>query len=233
MSNRALRAMELFGKDQSITAEEFEQYKFDLRYSEDSYMSLFVDRLISLSDGFDDDQLQEGVNILKSWDRNTDLDNKNAALPIISFGWFMETLPTDVSDENLIESFTYAVKYLYNHYGKLDVIWGKVNRLVRGSLNLAVAGGPDISRAIYGIPTEGGYLKGYAGDAFHMLVEWGIDGAVNSRSIHQYGSNTQHETSSHYSDQSKLFVERKLKPVWLKLHTIKENLEQAYSPGNK
>ena len=112
MSNRALRAMELFGKDQSITAEEFERYKFDMRYSVDSYMSLFVERLISLSDGFDDDQLKEGVNVLKAWDKNTDLENKNASLPIISFGWFMETLPADVSDENLIESFTYAVQYL-------------------------------------------------------------------------------------------------------------------------
>jgi penicillin amidase/acyl-homoserine-lactone acylase len=64
-------------------------------------------------------------------------------------------------------------------------------------------------------------------------VEWGKDGEVNSRSIHQYGSNTQHETSTHYADQSKLFVKQKLKPVWLKLQTIKENLEHAYSPGNK
>ena len=85
MSNRALRAMELFGKDISISAEEFEQYKFDLHYSGDSYMSLFVDRLISLSDNFEDDQLQEGVNVLKAWDRNTDYENINAALPIISF----------------------------------------------------------------------------------------------------------------------------------------------------
>jgi penicillin amidase/acyl-homoserine-lactone acylase len=233
MSNRALRAMELFGKDMSISAEEFEQYKFDLHYSDDSYMSLFVDRLISLSHNFEDDQLQEGVNVLKAWDKNTDFENINASLPIISFGWFMETLPTDVSDENLIESFTFAVKYLYNHYGKLDVIWGKVNRLVRGSVNLGVGGGPDISRAVYGIPTKEGYLKGYAGDAFLMMVEWGKDGEVNSRSIHQYGSNTQHETSTHYADQSKLFVKQKLKPVWLKLQTIKENLEHAYSPGNK
>ena len=115
----------------------------------------------------------------------------------------------------------------------MDVIWGKVNRLVRGNVNLGVGGGPDISRAVYGIPTKEGYLKGYAGDAFLMLVEWGKDGEVNSRSIHQYGSNTQHETSTHYADQSKLFVKQKLKPVWLKLQTIKENLEHAYSPGNK
>ena len=231
MSNRALRAMELFGEDLSISGEEFEQYKFDLRYSDDSYMSQFVDRLISLSYSFEDEKLIQGVNILKSWDKNTDYENKNASLPIISFGWFMEISPENISDENLLESFTFAVKYLYNHYGRLDVIWGKINRLIRGSINLGLGGGPDIPHAVYGIPTEEGYLKGYAGDAFLMLVEWEKNGEVSSKSIHQYGSNTQHESSTHYADQAKLFVDRKLKPVWLTLQNIIENVEKVYSPG--
>ena len=231
MSNRALRAMELFGEDPSISREEFEQYKFDLRYSDDSYMSQFVDRLISLSYSFEDEKLIQGVNVLKSWDKNTDYENKNASLPIISFGWFMEISPENISDENLLESFTFAVKYLYNHYGRLDVIWGKINRLIRGSINLGLGGGPDIPHAVYGIPTEEGYLKGYAGDAFLMLVEWEKNGEVSSKSIHQYGSNTQHESSTHYADQAKLFVDRKLKPVWLTLQNIIENVEKVYSPG--
>ena len=231
MSNRALRAMELFGEDPSISREEFEQYKFDLSYSDDSYMSQFVDRLISLSYSFEDEKLIQGVNILKSWDKNTDYENKNASLPIISFGWFMEISPENISDENLLESFTFAVKYLYNHYGRLDVIWGKINRLIRGSVNLGLGGGPDIPHAVYGIPTEEGYLKGYAGDAFLMLVEWEKNGKVSSKSIHQYGSNTQHESSTHYADQAKLFVDRKLKPVWLTLQNIIENVEKVYSPG--
>ena len=231
MSNRALRALELFGKDQSISAKEFEQYKYDMRYSDESYMSQFVNRVISLSDNFEDDQLMEGVDILKSWDKNTDFENKHASLPIISFGWFMETSPDVVPDEQLIESFTFGVKYLYNHYGRLDVIWGNVNRLIRGSLNLGIAGGPDVSHAVYGLPTEEGYLKGYAGDAFLMLVEWGKDGQVSSQSIHQYGSNTQHESSTHYSDQARLFVNRNMKPVWLTLQVIKENVERVYSPS--
>ena len=231
MSNRALRAMELFGEDPSISREEFEQYKFDLSYSDDSYMSQFVDRLISLSYSFEDEKLIQGVNILKSWDKNTDYENKNASLPIISFGWFMEISPENISDENLLESFTFAVKYLYNHYGRLDVIWGKINRLIRGSVNLGLGGGPDIPHAVYGIPTEEGYLKGYAGDAFLMLVEWEKNGKVSSKSIHQYGSNTQHESSIHYADQAKLFVDRKLKPVWLTLQNIIENVEKVYSPG--
>ena len=231
MSNRALRALELFGKDQSISAKEFEQYKYDMRYSDESYMSQFVNRVISLSENFEDDQLMDGVDILKSWDKNTDFENKHASLPIISFGWFMETSPDVVPDEQLIESFTFGVKYLYNHYGRLDVIWGNINRLIRGSLNLGIAGGPDVSHAVYGLPTEEGYLKGYAGDSFLMFVEWGKDGQVSSQSIHQYGSNTQHESSTHYFDQARLFVNRNLKPVWLTLQEIKENVERVYSPS--
>jgi len=230
MSNRALRSLELFSQDHSISAKELEQFKYDMRYSDESYMSQFVNRVISISDNFEDDQLKEGVDILKSWDKNTDLNNKHASLPILSFGWFMETSPDDVTNERLIESFTFGVKYLYEHYGRLDVIWGSVNRLIRGSLNLGIAGGPDVSHAVYGLPTKEGYLKGYAGDAFLMLVEWGENGQVSSQSIHQYGSNVQHESSIHYADQAKLFVNRNLKPVLRTLQDIKENVERVYSP---
>ena len=52
MSNRALRALELFGEDSLISAEEFEKYKYDMRYSDKSYMSKFVDRIISISKKF-------------------------------------------------------------------------------------------------------------------------------------------------------------------------------------
>ena len=55
------------------------------RYSNKSYMSQFVDRIISLSNNFEDSQLIKGVDILESWDKNTNFENKHAALPIISF----------------------------------------------------------------------------------------------------------------------------------------------------
>jgi len=232
MSNRGLRAMELFGSDEQISRQEFEDYKYDLKYSDDSYMSLFVHRLVAMSSKFEDEKMIQGIEILKSWDLNTDIENLNASLPIISFGWFMEIHPDDISDEILVDSFTDAVSYLYNHYGKLDVMWGNVNRLIRGDVNLGLAGGPDIAHAVYGLPNENGQIKGWAGDAFLMLVEWGKDG-VSSESIHQYGSNTQHQDSKHYADQTKLFVERKLKPVWRELKSIKANLEKVYRPGRE
>ena len=167
----------------------------------------------------------DNIQMVEQWYKKN-----NASLPIISFGWFMETHPDEVSDEILVDSFKDAVSYLYNHYGKLDVMWGNVNRLIRGDVNLGLAGGPDVSHAVYGLPNENGQIKGWAGDAFLMLVEWGKDG-VSSESIHQYGSNTQNQDSKHYADQTELFVERQLKPVWRDLKSIKENLEKVYRPG--
>ena len=66
-----------------------------------------------------------------------------------------------------------------------------------------------------------------------MLVEWSKNKTVTSKSIHQYGSNTQHESSIHYNDQVNLFVNKKFKPAWRTLQDIKDNLERAYTPGEK
>ena len=38
--------------------------------------------------------------------------------------------------------------------GRIDPLWGDVNRHVRGDLNVPVAGGPDTLRAIYGMGME-------------------------------------------------------------------------------
>ena len=231
MSNRALRSMELFGNDELITKQEFRDYKYDLKYSESSYMVHFINRLRFNASIFKDDKYKEGLSFLESWDMSTDEQNIHAALAILSFGWFVEINPNDISDQILIESFKDAVDYLYRHYGTLSVKWDKVNRLIRGNINVGLAGGPDISHAVYGYPNESGQIKGFAGDAYLMLVEWDIDGNVSSESIHQYGSNTQDENSKHFSDQVDLFVKRDLKPTWRSLEEIKLNLERSYRPN--
>ena len=48
MTNRALRAFETFGNDDNITYEDFKKYKFDLFYSEKSYMNQYISRAKNL-----------------------------------------------------------------------------------------------------------------------------------------------------------------------------------------
>ena len=95
-----------------------------------------------------------------------------------------------------------------------SIEWGELNRLIRGSSNLELAGGPDIARAIYAIPQEDeGQLKSIAGDCYILLARWNKNGKVFSESIHQYGSATQNTNSKHYQDQCILFAKEEFKEI--------------------
>ncbi len=94
-------------------------------------------------------------------------------------------------------------------------------------------GAPDVLRAVYGLPTEDGPLVGVAGDSSVLVAAWDADGHVRSRSVHRYGSATLDETSPHYADQAEIFVESRLRPVWMDEAEIRANLEREYRPGEE
>jgi penicillin amidase/acyl-homoserine-lactone acylase len=116
-------------------------------------------------------------------------------------------------------------------FGRLDVPWGEVNRLRRGSVDLPLGGAPDTLRAIYTRRDDDGRRRAVGGDSYVLLVEWDREGRVSSRSIHQYGSATADPRSPHYADQAPLFARYALKPVWLDEADIRAHLEREYRPG--
>jgi len=156
-----------------------------------------------------------------------------AALAILTVQPLTDVAPEEQDPSRIAESLANAVETLEENYGRIDVPWGEVNRLRRGSVDLGLGGGPDILHAVYGVMEEDGRLRGVAGDSYVLLVSWDKEGAVNSRSIHQYGSATLDADSPHYSDQSRLFVNRELKPVWMDEADIRANLELEYHPGEE
>jgi penicillin amidase/acyl-homoserine-lactone acylase len=231
MTNRGLRALELLGGDNSITAEAFYSYKYDMAYSAESEMAAYLERLFSAPLP-NDPAVQEAIGLLQGWDLQTTPDNTAAALAVLTVQP-LDASPAEVSDEALIASLQEAMGTLQAHYGRLDVPWQEVNRLERGTLNLGLGGGPDIMHAVYGTLNEDGRLIGHTGDSYVMLVAWDSEGQVSSQSIHQYGSATLDASSPHYADQAPLFVERQLKPVWLDEAEIRANLEAEYRPGEE
>jgi penicillin amidase/acyl-homoserine-lactone acylase len=135
-------------------------------------------------------------------------------------------------EPDLIETFLGVAHNLKKAHGRIDVEWSEVNRLRRGDLDIGLGGGPDILHAVYGGEPENGTVSGRAGDCYVLMVEFDEDG-VTSQSIHQYGSATMDESSPHYADQSPLFAERRMKPVWLDEADIRANLEREYRPGEE
>lgn len=231
VTNRALRAMALFARDKSISAEELVRYRADVLYAPESIMRRFIDQLCEQS--FRQPLLVEAQAVLRQWDGATDQGNRQAALAVISatraLGYQF--------DENIMmpkEALQRTAQDLMEHYGSLNPAWGEINRLSRGNLDLPLDGAPDVLRAIYGAHedfTQTGILKAFAGDTHIMVADWDLQGQLNLKSIHQYGAATLDDMSPHYADQAPLFARGEYKPMLMSLAALLPHAQRDYSPG--
>jgi len=222
MTNRAWRVLETVGVDRSITAKAFNDDKYDLAYSDRSDIAKGVQALLALSPG-DDADLAAAQALVKTWDRRTDVHSRAAALVVLTFTRLQ-------GGGSPVAALKASMAELKAHFGRIDPEWGEVNRIRRGKLDLAIDGGPDIYRAVYGRPDPDGRLQAAGGDTYVMFVEWDRQGRLSSRSVHQFGSATQDEASPHYADQTPLFVGMRTKPVWFTEAQLKGHVARDYRP---
>ncbi len=230
MTNRAHRVLETYALDTSITAEEFDAYKYDLAYSPKSVLADLIKQARAFNAKGNAD-LAAAQTILKGWNMRTDVGNRGAALAILMGEPIGRALEMGEPTPPLRPALDEAIAYLKKHYGRLDPTWGQVNRLRRGTVNLPIPGGPDIFRAVYGKKGDDGTLTANGGDTFIMFVTWDKAGKLSSRSIHQFGSATLDKASRHYADQAPLFVAMKTKPVLFNRADLKGQIERSYRPG--
>ena len=246
MTNRALRALELFGENDALSVADFYDYKYDTAYHPESDVPRLVARL--LADGsLTGEQERAGLAILAGWHGRVDPENRGAALAILTLLFINEAQATrpDVSlnpsrlttavvpDDVLRDSFRAALDHLMTHFGQLDPEWQSVNRLRRGDVDLGLGGGPDILHATYGLPDPDGRLRGFNGDSHIQIVIWDPAGEVRSVAVHPYGSATLDSSSPHYNDQSPLFAARQLRPVWLDEDEVRRRATAVYRPGEE
>ena len=227
MTNRALRSLELFNQYKKITKNEMMKIKYDLKYSDKSNFAQVIKKTNEIKTN--NQLLKNAISVLQKWNLETDVNNLQTAFGIYSLFEFIEQEPAQINIKELSSNILFNAKKFKKWHGTLEIPWGKVNRLIRGDLNLPLNGGPDINHAIYGKPQKDGILKAIAGDCYIIFAEWDNYGRVQSQSIHQYGS-TQNKSSIHYNDQAELFSKQKMKPVYFNLYDIQNNLEREYQP---
>jgi acyl-homoserine-lactone acylase len=239
MTNRALRAIELFSADSSITFDEFIGYKFDWTYSLQSDMAYFARLIPQLPLSTGDPDLVAAVDLVRQWDLQMRPESPAATLMVFTV-YFLREAQVGINASRLVggtvdalelaDAFQKAISFVKEKFGRLDVPWVQVNRLQRGNVDIGLGGGPDVLNAIYGNLQPDGRFKGFQGDSYMLLVRWDPQGKITSYSIHQYGSATLDSSSPHYADQSPLFAVRRLKPVWFDEADILAHLEREYRP---
>ncbi|MCB1307462.1 MAG: penicillin acylase family protein [Leptospiraceae bacterium] len=230
MTNRALRSLELFGGDQRISRAEFLRYKWDRAY--DSQAPIYREAITPVLENLtpQNETERRALGILRQWNGRTDPDNRSAALAILTWQpiWTSIVVDRALEHPDPLDTFRAAVDWLLSKYGRVDVPLGQVQRLIRGNVNLPLGGGPDVLNAIHA-RKDGSILRGWAGDAYIQIAEFGPDG-VQSLAIHQYG-NSSRADSPHYSDQAPLFSHRTLRRSLYDRADIEERLESGYHPG--
>ncbi|WP_454717365.1 acylase [Caulobacter segnis] len=232
MTNRAWRALETFGTDHAITDASFRAHKFDVTFSDRSSVMEMV-REVTAIDPNGDADLAKAQAILRAWDKKADIHNRGAALAALMTQPILFARSNGDAAPAPIDSLRAAITQLKTHFGRLDPEWGQVNRIRRGTVNLAIDGAADTYRSVWGKPEKDGATTADGGDTFIMFVTWDKAGQLHSESIHQFGSATLDAKSPHYADQTPLFVAMKTKPVWFTEDQLRGHVKVDYRPQDR
>lgn len=230
MTNRADRFRDLFAAlgTAKISREDLLRIKFDTGYSRRSWAGTWLARVLAV-DPRGDGQVAAAQALLRTWRWRLYGTNRADALALYTLsaaageGYRGDPLP------DAAVKLRDVVAAMMLRFHRLDPPLTDVQRLVRGSADLPLTGGPDALRAVYSHDATGKRV-GYDGDSFVMLTEWGPNGRARSESIQPFGSAIERPASRHYSDQATLFAAHKFKPVRDDEASLRGHVERDYRP---
>ena len=236
-TNRGLRAQTLYGGDDAISGEEFLRYKMDTTYDPASGIMTHLATLAANPEIASNPDYAEALALFAGWDGHVAADVRAVGLAVratqLARGNEMRGHRSpEVPDHE--EALAQAIAEYTEGFGRIDPTWEDVNRIKRADVDLPLSGAPDVLRAIYSIdnPKEGS-LAAIAGDSYILYSDWDENGAQTVKTIHQYGSATQDETSPHYADQAALFADEGFKTPPLALEDLLKEATRDYRPGRE
>jgi acyl-homoserine lactone acylase PvdQ len=233
MTNRGLRATALMAELDSVSRDELLAVKYDGVYDADSFAGRLQTRIASMDWG---PELTEAAALVAAWDRATDLDNRAAALSVMTALSLFDAAEdaASLSEAQIREALSAMAELLTTHHGRIDPAWREVNLLHRADRTVALAGGPDTLRAVNSvIDAETGTLTMVSGDGLHMLAEWapGAD-YPDVFAVHQFGASNQ-PGSAHYTDQMEAFAAQQLRRVPMREADVRAQAVRVYRPGEQ
>lgn len=236
--NRSQRASYLFGTSGKLDYNDFKRIKYDQSFMNPAYNY----SMINIEDVLHLDtqkypQIKEAIRVLNSWNRNSDVHNKQAALvaliihevinKLIEEGHFPD-VKCRVKEWFLVHAVEKAQAELLEYYGTLEVPLGDVQKLVRGNVELPVGGLPDVIAATYIKEYKDGKFQIDLGDSYIELVRYTKNGPL-IESVSPYGASNK-ENSKHYTDQMALYATHRLKQETMNYEELMRNKESDYHP---
>lgn len=230
-TNRAIRADELLSADSSITPEELNAIKMDKAYSPTGWVGPYMAGILAVDTSGKPD-LAKAQALLRKWDWSSDGVGPADALAERLIRYATRATWSRKPRPSAQKALTDGVAEMMERFGRIDPPLGEIQRLRRGDVDLPMLGGTDTLRATSAWDPDQKDRKARVrhGDSFIMLVRWDRMGQVISESIQPYGAATNRPKSPHYTDQMKLFVAGKYKPVHFEWADAVKHAKRRYRP---
>ncbi|MBX7527513.1 penicillin acylase family protein [Qipengyuania vesicularis] len=227
-TNRSRMAWKLLSAADQLDRDALKAIKYDTAYAREGYIADLWDEIeaLDLPEGSD---LAEARELLLEWDFTADNIGRADSLALLMIREFMSCRYQNKACPTALSELEKAVDHLKTHFGRIDPPQSELLRLRQGDVDLPIDGGSDTLRAstLWHV-NEDGRLAVRHGDSFIQWAEWLPGQRVRSRSIQPFGAATTRPRSKHYTDQSTLFVQHRLKPVHFWREDVLANAQRRY-----
>lgn len=185
-------------------------------------------------------RLAEAISLLKNWNRCGNMESEVAPLAMITHHFLsrrcrcplalLMARPKPLTEQQCAKALQQAVRFMRRRYGTLRIPLGHIQRLMRDTVSLPVAGLREVPRAIHStlVDRKKGLWKATGGDSYILVARFGQEGP-EVWTVNTYGASGRPD-SPHYTDQMRLFAEQRFKSMTLNKETILRNARRIYSP---
>ena len=231
-NNRSMRFDELIRPLNKVSYEDFKRIKFDRQFPSSFYFPSKIDSVFLLnSTEFPD--IADIITQLNNWNRNSDVDNIGAGTFFFVQAAASNKKALYLQNKTIgkllaAQLLREAKQTMLKDFGKTNISFGEVQKLVRGNKEIPLPGLPDVLAPMYSVPYKDGKWKGNQGDAYIELVRFTKDGP-QIESLNVYGASAQKD-SPHYTDQMEMYTRQQTKKMTLNKAEVYKNAKSLYHP---
>lgn len=240
-NNRAFRFMEMIEVPVPMTWDRMKEIKYDTEQMNCTDMFESIEHLLYADLGDHPELLPLQERILL-WDGCAEKSSVGAAVFLLVFQHIFKEKgyddsdfkrPLEVSEQLYIDALQHAYDHFEKHFDGELVGLGEIQRIVRGKVNMPVAGYPDALAANYTSPWKDGRFKTFVGDSYTHFVHWipGVDYPV-METLHPFGASNRKD-SQHYMDQMERYTQQNPKRMTVNPEIIKAEAVRSYHPGEQ
>jgi acyl-homoserine-lactone acylase len=228
LTNRGLRAFDLLRESGALSREQLLRIRADRQYHTESMAAKLKAAIVAKDWPAD---LADAKALIAAWDLRADVDNRAAALALLTMQPIGIAMHTGQAPPSIDETFPAAAAFLRKNYGRIDPTWGEVHRLERAGKSLPIGGGPDTLRAAsFAMDPAKKTLPVVNGDGLIMISEWKKDGTHTVWAVSPFGASMD-PASKHHTDQMDMYAAERFREVPMTKAAIEAATVQSYKPG--